>query len=370
MAFSIPIPKFFRSKELIGVDIGSQNIKVVKLKHSGYKWRLVNFAKDSVLQENITSISPEERKSIIIDRLKKLISAAKVDTKKTCSSVSGSSVIIRYVTFPKLSPRELSQTITYEAEPYIPFSISEVNLGFHIVGDVEEDGQKKMETILVASKKDFLREHIEILRGAGLQPVIVDVDALALSNALDVNNYLPSDATVLALNMGASLTNLIIVENGIPKIAREIFIGGNNFTQAVQQTLGVDFATAEEMKKEYGLLTPQEKTIEVKDERFRVGSGLASVYRELVFEIQRSIDYYLARSPEKSIYKVYLTGGSAVLKNIDAHLSNDLHLPVEIFNPLSNIEVAPHIQPFVENIESAVQLSVAIGLGLRREGDV
>jgi type IV pilus assembly protein PilM len=369
MAFSIPIPKFFRSKELIGVDIGSQNIRIVKLKHSGNKWTLVNLVKDTIPQESISSISPEERKSVIIDKLKKLISSARVDTKKTCSSISGGSVIIRYVVFPKLSPQELSQTIAYEAEPYIPFSINEVNLGFHIVGDVEEEGQKKMETILVASKKEFLREHIEILRAAGLQPTIIDIDALALSNSLEVNNYLPSDATVLALNIGASLTNLIIVENGILKIARDIFIGGNNFTQAVQQTMGVDFATAEEMKKTYGLITPQEKTIEAKDEKFRVGGALASVYRDLVFEIQRSIDYYLARSPEKSIYKVYLTGGSAVLKNIDANLSNELHLPVEVFNPLSNIEVAPHIQPFVENIESAVQLSVAIGLGLRREGD-
>src|SRR5947207_894638 len=106
--------------------------------------------------------------------------------KTAAISVSGNSVIVRYVKLPKLTRAELQQTIQFEAEPYIPFAIPEVNMSFHILGDVMEEGQPKMETVLVAAKKELIEQRLEVLTTVGLRPVVVDVDAFTLENAYEL----------------------------------------------------------------------------------------------------------------------------------------------------------------------------------------
>ena len=176
MKLDFDISSIFGSKDILGVDIGSYSIKIVQLKGSGTKWTLVK-NKTILIPEEIanTDSNPIEKKNLIASLIRDYIKQEKLSTKNAAISVSGSSVVVRYVKFPKISKEDLAKSIQFEAEPYIPFDIKEVNLGFYIIGEITEDGQKKTETVLVAAKKDIIQTKIEILQEAGINPIIIDV---------------------------------------------------------------------------------------------------------------------------------------------------------------------------------------------------
>src|ERR1051326_5806437 len=173
-------PPILRAKDSIGIDLGTTSLKVVQL--SGR--RVVRWAYKSLdLKDTAPEIQAADRVQALTALLKEFVGESRNTPKTGAISVSGNSVIVRYVKLPKLSRAELEKTIQFEAEPYIPFAIPEVNISFHILGDVVEDGQAKMETVLVAAKKELIDQRLSVLTGAGIRPVVVDVDAFAMESA-------------------------------------------------------------------------------------------------------------------------------------------------------------------------------------------
>ena len=364
---------FNGSKDVVGLDIGTHSIKLVGLKGSPARWVLAKYAISEIPSAITEELSPEERKTVLISALKGMLSTARIRAKKVATSVSGNAVIVRYVRFPRMSPSDLEKTIQFEAEPYIPFDIREVNISTHILGEVIEEGQPKMETVLVGAKKDLLQERVEIIEAAGLKPLIIDVDAFALENAYEISRNKERPETVMLLNLGATTSNISILENGVSKIVRDVFVAGNSFTRAIQRNLQVDYSEAEELKKEHGLtLASAEEeleTIATQDEtKVQVSTILMPLVRELVGEVRRSIDYYQAQTGgEKTMDKILLSGGSSKLKNLDRFLGDELGLVVEINNPFRGIDTMrvsgrdwQDLAPF---------FAVAVGLATRREGD-
>ena len=352
-------------KELIGLDIGTQSIKMVELKSSGKNRILSKCAIERYAEDVTSEISPQERRKIVVDALKRIIAANKISRRKICTSISGNSVIVRFVKFPRMSAEDLDKTIQFEAEPYIPFDIREVNISTQILGEIMEEGEPRMETVLVAAKKDLLLERIEIVQEADLVPAIIDVDAFALENAYAVNRQAEDAETVMLVDIGATITNINILSRGVAKVVRDLFTAGNGFTKAVQKALQTDFKEAELLKKEFGIqIAPDAAT----DEKARkVSSALLPSMRELVGEIRRSIDYYHAQSGrEGEVERIVLSGGSALLKNLDRYLSEQIGLTVNIDNPFSQIDPKGVSASLAEE---APGFSVAVGLATRFTGD-
>jgi type IV pilus assembly protein PilM len=321
------------------------------------------------LSETGNEVPPPERKNVTEMRLAEFFAKEKIITKNVTGSISGNQVIVRYVRFPKLSREELNKTIQFEAEPYIPFDIREVNLSYHILGEVVEEGQKKMEAILVAAKKDVVQARLDIFNDLNLRAVVVDIDGFALANAYEISADPSVAETVLLINIGHSVTNMAIVENHVPRVVRDVFISGNSFTKAIQKNVGCDVKAAEDMKSRYCLLVTaeeKEKTLaENQKEALQVSNAVAPVAKELLLEIQKSIDFYISQNPERSVHRVLLSGGSADLKNLDKYLHQELRLPVEILNPLKNIAGGESVPQTV-----APQLAIAVGLAVRHENDM
>ena len=355
---------FLKGKqELIGIDIGTFTIKLVCLKKTGAQWTLIRWGIIPYAEDIPLDTPLVDRRSQAVMALQNYMRTADFPTKKAVSSVSGNAVIVRYVKMAKSSPSELAKSIKFEAEPYIPFNIEEVNLSFSILGEANENGQAQMETVLVAAKKDAVDLRIDLLREAGMIPVILDVDAFALENAYESVYPSSQSETVLFMNIGASFTNMSIVEKGISRVVRDVFISGNTLTKAIQQQFQCDIKTAEQKKITYGLSeNPSDP------EAQQVNEVLMPIARDIVTEVQRSIDFYLSQGPDRSVTKIFLCGGSANLKALDNFLSNELKIPVEIFNPLSLLLNAP--ADLSEEQKSLLpQMAVAVGLATRREGD-
>lgn len=354
-------------RDLVGLDIGSHSIKIVWLRQEGKELKLKAWG--VVPLSFKPEASPDERKFQTAEVVKDLFSKKAIPLKNVATSVSGNAVIVRYVKLPKLSKQELGLTLSMEAEPFIPFDIKDVALGCHILEDVIEEGQKKMSVVLVAAKKDFIKDRMDTIIAAGLKPLVIDVDAFALETVMEKTAGAGSQGALLLLNIGHRTTNLSIIEKGVTYVVRDIFVAGGTLDKAIQKILPVDPAKAEELKKTRGiLLSTEEKEAAIQEddkEALAVSKAVSAVARDLAGEISRSVDFYLSQGTERSIARIILSGGVANLKNLPQFLSSEFKVPVEVLNPLSFLkeqgaDVPKDVLP---------SLSVAAGLALRRRGD-
>jgi len=173
----------------------------------------------------------------------------------------------------------------------------------------------------------------------------------------------------LYLNIGHMVTNLSILENGVTRVVRDVFISGNTLTKSIMKSLQVDAAKAEELKKTHGVIVDaaeKEKALaEGNREALGVSQTIAAVIKDLVAEVHRSVDFYLSQGPERSIGRIVLSGGSARLKNLAKHLSSELKVPVSVLEPFAFLKNPPADLP----PELTPAFGVAVGLALRHNKD-
>jgi type IV pilus assembly protein PilM len=304
--------------------------------------------------------------SAVVDALNELITQEKVKNRMVATSVSGHSVIVKKIKLPQMSEQELEESIQWEAEQYIPFDVTDVNIGVQILGQDEQDvGQ--MDVLLVAAKKDLINDYTNVLTEAGLAPLIMDVDAFAIENMFEANYGAPEGQTVLLANIGASTINLNILRNGVTAFTRDISMGGNQFTEEIQKQLNVSYEEAESLKLGGELGGPSETTDAVIPQE--VGGIIRSVSEALASEIQRSLDFFLATSTEDRIAKVYLSGGSAKVPGLPSVVESKLGLGVEVVNPFKSVSIDEKNFNVTHINEVAPAAAVAVGLGLRYVGD-
>ena len=342
----------FGRKSSIGLDIGSGYLKVVQLKDTKGGYELELFDMLPLPPELIVdgSIIDSLR---LIDSLKELLKKAKIKTKDAVISIAGhSSVIIKRVSLPEMSEEELSESIKFEAEQYIPFDIEDVNLDFQILGPKEEVGQ--MDVMLVAVKKDIINEYLSVVKEAGLNPLIVDVNSFALENIYEVNYEIEPDKNIAIVNIGASTINMNILKGGISVFTRDSAVGSNLHTEALQREFNLTYETAERLKKGEAVenVSPQD-ALSVMD--------LAS--EEIIGEVKRSLEYF-----HEDINEVILSGGCALVKDFPKLLAEKIGIEVKVMEPLKNIKIPKRFD--ITYIEEMVPMAVvAAGLALRRPGD-
>jgi len=363
------ITAIHKGGDIIGVDIGRSSVKIAKIKRSGSSliFRNGGIIPIPVAANPSAEMTPEEYDGIARS-VRQFLSSKGIKSGVAATSVMGNSVIVRYVKFPKMSHDELAKSLRFEAEEFIPFDITDVYLSVELVRDVEEEGQPKMEAILVAAKKDIVDGKIEILKSMGLDPLIIDVDGFCVNNLYEYCHPECAEQNIMLLNIGAQMTTLLISDGGVVRVVRDIPFGGNMLTNLVMNTFACDFSQAEALKKQHGIVPSAElETLSDAETAEQVTTSLIqAIDEQLHTEIQRSIDYFntISASAEE-ISKIVLTGGGARLKNLDKYLNRQMDIPVEVFNPLEFIQHGDD----EELVNNASAFSVAIGLALRKAGD-
>jgi type IV pilus assembly protein PilM len=341
-----------RGRSPIGLDIGSGYLKIVQFKDIKGGYELELFDMLPLPPELIVdgSIIDSLR---LIDSLKELIRKAKIKTKDATISIAGhSSVIIKRVSLPEMSEEELSESIKFEAEQYIPFDIEDVTLDFQILGPKEEPGQ--MDVILVAVKKDVINEYLSVVKEAGLNPLIVDVNSFALENIYEINYEIEPDRNIALVNIGTSTINMNVLKGGISVFTRDSAVGSNLHTEALQREFNLTYETAERLKKG----EPVENV--VPEDALSV-TELAS--EEIIGEVSRSLEYF-----HEDVNEVILSGGCALVKDFPNLLAEKIGAETKVMEPFKNIKIPKRFDvTYIEEV--APMLSVAAGLALRRQGD-
>jgi len=235
-----------KSKSVVGLDIGSSAVKAVELRQNGKTFRVAALAVEPVPPDSIVDGAIMDS-GAVIDGIQRLFAAQKIKSPDVCTGVSGNAVIVKKISLPQMSTEELSESIHWEAEQYIPFDIQDVSIDYEVIDGGGSGGN--MDVLLVAVKKDKISDYTSVITQAGKSPQIVDVDVFALQNAYEVNYGVDPGRVLALLNVGASIMNINIVKGGTSIFNRDIAVGGNQYTDAIQKDLNLSFDQAESLKK-------------------------------------------------------------------------------------------------------------------------
>ena len=383
----------FKSKTPIGVDIGSHSVKVCQLRRTGEIFELEKFGVAEIYPEGDPPDDAEEQHRAKVDALRRALDVGQIRAKHTVSSVCGESIIVRYLQLPEMPEEELKKALQWEAEEYIPFRLSEVNIDSMILGQVQDSDIPKMDVLLVSAKKDLVNNHVAVLREAGLEPRIIDVDAFAFLNCFELNHTPPPGECVALVNIGSEITSINVFSDGVSRFSRDIPVGGETMTQAIKSRLGCTHVEAERLKISQGapimdtapaedasnttstnLMETLRGTIEdlTNEQEESEGSpevmaqkAVVNVMNNLFSEVHRSIEFFESQYRSTNVSRVILGGGTAGLRNLPEAFERDLQLSVETIDPLRRIRVGANGPKQEEVGEIRQQLGVGIGLGIR-----
>lgn len=359
----------FGSKDVVGLDIGTSSIKLVRLKKGKKGYSLLNFGIMPLPPETIVD-GVIEKPEVVINAIKNLFKMEKIKTKEVVTAIAGQEIVIKKINVPKMTEDELAESIRAEAEQYLPFDIDEVNVDFQIIKEItaekkeaetEEEGAPKinMDVLLVAVRKEQIEARNKPIIDAGLRPVILDLDVFAVENSYEFNYGIAQGEVLALINMGATFANVNILVDGITEFTKDIAGGGNRINHELQKSFNVDHETAEKLKMGAGLNGVSEKD---------VANTIASVLGEISHEINKMFHDFI-KSTGKNINRVVLGGGCARISGIEKILTENFDIPVEIIDPYKNIKINPKIfdPEYIHNM--APVAAIGVGLAMRRLGD-
>src|SRR4029079_6799535 len=343
---------FGKKQSLVGLDIGSHTIKAVELEgQPGKSYRLTNWGISAPLAEAIVDGEIMDRQ-MVTDAVSNLLESRGIKSRNVVAAVSGRAVIVKKITMNKLSAEDAQQAVYWEAEQHGPYDINDVSLDFEILGPAPTD-PKQMQVLLVAAKKDMVMSFSDLIREAGLTPLIVDVDSFAAQNALANNYDFAPEEVVAILNIGSEMTNINITQAGVPYFTKDLQVGGNAFIEAAQRKFNLSQSeAAAAVRGESGhhdMTTVIEQSCE----------GLAAA-------IERAQAYLRTAGEAGAITRVMLCGGAALTPGLAEFLNKRCSIPTEIANPLSRIQYDPSLFAGQDVMKVAPLLTAVIGLSLRR----
>jgi type IV pilus assembly protein PilM len=353
---------FGKTKNLVGLDIGDHSIKLIELKDMkrsrGYQ--LAGAAHEPLSSDAIVDGSIMDS-GLLIDSIHRAYEKSGTRNKDVAISLSGHSVIIKRISLPVMSREELAESIRWEAEQYIPFDMDDVNISYQVLEGLSLSGEGNMDIILAAVKKDRINDYTSVISQAGLNPVVIDVDAFALQNTFEANYDLNPQELIALIDLGASVTTIVIMKGESSIFWRDISVGGNQYTDAIQKELNLTSAQSEQLKCGENL---EKISFE------NVLPIISSVSSDIITEVQKTVDFFKATTAtDENLDKIYISGGSSQVRDFQQTLSERFNAPVEPLDTFRKIMVNSKDFPpsLIEKISASS--SIAVGLALRKAGE-
>jgi len=343
-----------KTPPLIGIDISSTAVKLLQLGKSGERYRVEHYAVEplppnAVVEKNIVEVEA------VGEAIKRALQRSGSRTRFASAAVSGSAVITKVIPMQAdLSEDDLEGQIQAEAQQYIPYPLEEVSLDFEVLGPVK-DNPEMMSVLLAASRTENVDVRIAALDIGGLVAKVVDVEAFAIENAFTLLTdqlSVPKDATVAVVDIGATMTTLIVIKNQRTIYTREQVFGGKQLTDEVMRRYGLSYEEAGMAKRQGGL--PESYEIEV----------LEPFKEAMVQQISRLLQFFFAGTEFSKVDQVVLAGGCASIAGVAEMVEEQIGVPTIIANPLAGMSLSNRVQAQTL-AQDAPSLLIACGLALR-----
>lgn len=342
------------AKEVVGLDVGANSIKIVVLEHANGGHVLKGLGVRELPPDCIVAEEIKDREQIVFE-IQSLIDEVDPKIRDVVVSISGHGVLTDKITIDKKTGAEAEQAILFEAEQRAPFDVEDVTLDYHVIQVHEET--EKMDVLLVAARNEFLHSYLDLIQAAGLRPVIVDTDAFAILNSYIVNyDTDPSRVTAL-VNIGSDLTNCTFMVGGVYHSTRDVPSGGRLVFEAVQR----EFRLSEELAHK-----AMRGDLEAQVDPDMLKATVVAAAEEMVGGMEVAFSYFRQLADVPKIDWIILSGGGALIPFLPEFVQAQMNIPIEIANPLRNIEYDPEQFADVQPEKIAPLLAVSVGLAARK----
>jgi type IV pilus assembly protein PilM len=365
------------SQVVVGLDIGSDHVRMAQVRGTGAALQLTGYAMVGVPMGAVVEGEIVDVEAVAAS-VRELVRTSGLHPVNCAIGVSNQKVVVRLIDLPYMERSELQGAIQYQAQDYIPIPIEDAILDFQIIGDyMTTTDEHMMEVLLVAAQRDMVQNSVRAVEEAGLKLQQIDVTSFAIVRALmgSSESVLPDEAeesgeAVGVIHISSGLTNIAVVEKGVPRFTRVSSLAGNQFTQAIANTLNLTFDEAEILKVRVGLPNiDQGGLVEFPPDidPARAQTAQDALEREVskfIAEVRRSLDYYLTQATQvRTIKKILLTGSGAQLSNLAGYLEKGLQAEVKLADALSWIRVAPQYAELVtaDRMGSVAAIGLAMG---------
>lgn len=353
-----------KSKSCLGIDIGTSSIKVIQLRRSEGRYKLETYGELQTygylerLNDPFQTKSLKMLESQVIEMTRRILKEAGVNTKRAVISIPVFSSFAAVIDMPLMLKKELPQALSFEAKRHIPIPLSEVNVDWKIIDEVEtglsktgKKNLKKFRILLVAVPKEVINKYLRIARTLGLKLSALELESFGYVRSLMGNDK----STACVLDLGARSSSIIIVDKGFTQTSHSLDMAGTELTRALSHGMGVSFKRAEAYKKERGLDHKEIAGKEIKD-------LLLVIIDKINFEIEKTINAY-QKETKRKVTKLILSGGSGNLAGLKEYFEEKLKIDVRVGNPWTRIIYPPFLEPILKDI--APRFAVAIGLAMR-----
>jgi len=355
----VSLLNFFKPKSRLGIDIGTASIKIVELEKKSGRFMLYNYglfglmgtksSNPAAMGQSILNLPNEE----IIRGIKEVLKIAGIRSREAVASIPSFSTFSKIIEMPYVSDQDLTKVLPFEAKKHIPTPLEDVILDWSIIGTVENKDNKEalpnVEIFMAAVHKNEAKRYQEIVTGAGL-----DLVALELENSSLIRSLIGNDLSPTAIiNIGGRSTSIIIIDKGYERVSHNYEIGGFEITKSIAQSLNIGLDKAEELKKKFGLKQSGEDII---------NQAMVSLIDMMVFETKKIISNYEA-SKNRKIERILLVGGLTNMPNFPDYFQNKLGRKVYLGNALSRIQYPTELTPIAKEIAST--FAISIGLAMR-----
>jgi type IV pilus assembly protein PilM len=344
------------SRELIGLDISSSAVKLLELGKRGDRYNVEAYAVEP-LPANVVSDKQVVDPKIVGEVVARAVSKAGTRTKNAAVAVAGSSVITKLISMPaSLNEHDMEEQIKAEADQYIPYPIEEVNMDFQVLGPSAKD-KTSLDVLLAACRKEQVEQRMAALEIAGLKPIVVDIEAYALENACQfLRHQMPQGGqgkTIAVVDMGASMTSLMVLHDLQTAYTRDQAFGGRQLTEDIMRFYGMSYEEAAKAKK-LGTLPDNYQ-----------GEVLTHFLSDMAQQIDRSLQFFFSASSQHStIDQVILAGGCAQIPGVDTAIQDRLQIPTVVARPFAQMSVAARAKP-AQLAQDEASLMIAAGLACR-----
>jgi len=340
-----------KQQKTVGLDIGSGLIKLAVIDHGGSRPTLTKVAITNVLADAIVEGEIMDP-GVVAEAVKGLLVSAGVKHKRAVVAVGGRDVIVKKIQVDRMNQADAYDVVRWEAQQYVPFDIEGVELDFQVL---DPDGSGlQMDVLLVAAKRELVETKLTLLGEAGLDAAVVDVDAFALHNAFELNYPSEQEGITALINIGHEVTNVNVVQDGVPLLTRDLSVGTRKFREDLQRERGIPAEDAEQMLQGYERTPELESCVQNRGDEIAVG-------------VERASAFLQTSSRDARIRRVFCAGGGSRVPGLADAMSERLRIPVEVANPLQGLDVSGGAFEGLNMDEVAPLLMQVIGLALRRE---
>jgi type IV pilus assembly protein PilM len=341
---------FSRTRTTVGLDIGSGLIKLAVISHGSGEPVLTKVAFAPLVDDAIVEGEVMDP-GIVADAVRGLFASAGLKPKQVVTAVGGRDVIIKKIPMDRMKESEAREVIRWEAEQHVPFDMDNVELDFQIL-DPEGEGLQ-MTVLLVAAKRELIENKIALLGEVGLDATVIDVDSFALHNAFELSYPEGMRGVVGLVNIGHEMTNVNILDDGIPVLTRDLPVGTRRFREDLQRERGLPADDADKLLQGFEVSDVLTPFLQSRGEELAVGIERAAAFLQTA-----------ARS-STGLSRLYTSGGGARIPGLSKTLSERLRLPVELANPIKRLQVGEGVFGGMNVDEVAPLLMLPVGLALR-----